>query len=113
LSGSYDEVQGPRHDGPDFGEETDSPDGSSKRSEDWEGESGEGRSTPASLIQPFADLPEMPGDISDAFDQLKLALLHHKTAGWKEFAQPDALKVLDALKSLVTAPADEDEPAPF
>ena len=64
------------------------------------------------LVHPFAELPTLPDDLADAFDQFKLSLLHHKTAGWKEISQSDALRVLDSLKAMILAPADQEE-APF
>lgn len=113
LSGSYDEVQGPRHEGPDFGDENSSDDYSS---------AGAGESfvsvpdagPQVDLVRPFADLPEMPNDLADAFEQFKLALLHHKTAGWNEISRDGAVQVLEALKALVLAPSSEEsEAAPF
>ena len=113
LSGSYDEVQGPRHEGPDFGDD------SSSESDAGDAMGEEFVSMPAAgsqvdLIRPFADLPELPSDLADAVDQLKLALLHHKTAGWTQISRDGALQVLDALKTLVMAPSSEDAAAePF
>jgi hypothetical protein len=109
IQGSYDEVPGPRHDGPDFGDE-DSPSHSRTGGEEY-GSSG----SPAEkveLIRPFADLPELPEDLAEAFDGLKLVLLRHKTDGWQSISCEATLAWLDALKSLATAPTSE-EAAPF
>jgi hypothetical protein len=56
-------------------------------------------------VQPFANLPSLPDDLSEAFESFKLAILRHKTAGWQEVARKDVLHALDALKALTTAPA--------
>lgn len=109
LRGSYDELPGPRHDGPDFGDE-DLP--SHSRIGDEGVESSELSRGSVELIQPFANLPALPEDLAEAFDGLKLALLRHKTEGWQSISCEAALAWLDALKSLATAPTSEDA-APF
>ena len=60
----------------------------------------------AEPVRPFAELPELPDDLADAFDAFKLAILRHKTADWDEIEQNDILKVLDSLKLLVEAPSE-------
>jgi hypothetical protein len=109
LRGSYDELPGPRHDGPDFGDEELS--GHPRMGEE-DPASAEAARASVALIQPFADLPELPEDLAEAFDGLKLALLRHKTDGWQSISCESALAWLDALKSLATAPTSEDA-APF
>ena len=59
------------------------------------------------LVQPFANLPSLPDDLSDAFDAFKLAILHHKSAGWQSVEVNAVLVTLEALKSLAVAPSDE------
>jgi hypothetical protein len=104
ITGEYDEVVGPRHDGPDFGDEpaahsgADFPSGSASATE------------PVELIRPFENLPELPDDLAEAFDTMKLAILRHKTAEWREISAGDVLRTLDALKALVVAPSAD---APF
>jgi hypothetical protein len=104
ITGEYADVTGPRHDGPDFGDEpTDAGRGRGAANEIEAGE-------PVALVRPFENLPDLPGDLSEAFDCFKLAILHHKTDGWERVSAGDVLYALDALKALVTAPSDE---APF
>jgi len=55
-------------------------------------------------VRPFADLAQLPPDLADAFERFKLALLHHKLAGWQEVSCDDALGALEALKQLALAP---------
>lgn len=57
--------------------------------------------------QPFAALPSLPADVSDAFEAFKLCILRHKLAGWSEISASDILAALDALKELALAPASE------
>jgi hypothetical protein len=105
ITGEYAEVTGPLPEGPDFGDEPSA--GSRDASARWE--IGEGQPA-AQAVRPFENLPELPDDLADAFDSLKLAILHHKQAGWQAISAADMLRTLDALKALVTAPSDA---APF
>jgi hypothetical protein len=57
--------------------------------------------------QPFAALPSLPADVSDAFEAFKLCILRHKLAGWGELSQSDVLAVLDALKELALGAPSE------
>lgn len=55
-------------------------------------------------VGPFAELPELPDDLSDAIEMLKLAVLRHKTGGWQQI-QPSAIKAyLAAIARLVDEP---------
>ena len=62
------------------------------------------------LVRPFENLPDLPDDLAEAFDSMKLAILHHKRDAWQAISTADVLRTLDALKALVTAPSDD---APF
>ena len=66
--------------------------------------------TPVELVRPFENLPELPDDLAEAFDGMKLAILRHKTDAWQQIPAADILRTLDALKALVLAPSDS---APF
>jgi hypothetical protein len=57
-------------------------------------------------VRPFENLPALPPDLADAFEAFKLAILHHKVAGWTEVACGEIVAVLDALKQLTLAPAE-------
>jgi hypothetical protein len=109
ITGEYSEVSGPRYDGPDFGDE---PGGASRNSSasdaDWLADAPS--VPPVELVRPFEDLPDLPDDLAEAFDAMKLAILRHKRDGWRDISAGDLLRTLDALKALVTAPSDE---APF
>jgi hypothetical protein len=111
ISGTYEEVQGPRLEGPDFGDDDDSgtSSGASRLSSTaLDGESGSGSTV--DLVRPFENLPELPDDLADAFENFKLALLHHKTDGWRQISLGNVLQTLDALKALAAAPSSETAP---
>jgi hypothetical protein len=57
-------------------------------------------------VRPFAELPSLPPDVSDAFEAYKLCILRHKLALWQEISQHDMVLSLDSLKQLALAPAD-------
>lgn len=59
--------------------------------------------------RPFADLPEFPEDVADAFEQFKLAILAHKLSGWQDVSRDDIVGALESLKQLAMAPADPAE----
>lgn len=61
----------------------------------------------AETRQPFATLPSLPADVSDAFEAFKLCILRHKLAGWSEISPADMVAALDALKELALAPSTE------
>jgi hypothetical protein len=105
ITGEYSEVSGPRHDGPDFGDEAVVGQASSLPDH----ELGRQDACPT-MIRPFEHLPDLPDDLAEAFDSFKLAILHHKRDAWQAIAAADVLRTLDALKALVTAPSDD---APF
>jgi len=109
VTGEYSEISGPRPEGPDFGDEPSgrSPSGDSAGS-DWL--DGMPSVPPRELVRPFENLPELPDDLAESFDSMKLAILHHKRDGWHAISAADVLHALDALKALVIAPSDE---APF
>jgi hypothetical protein len=57
------------------------------------------------FVQPFADLAELPDDVTEAFEAFKLAILRHKMDDWREVSRDDVLAALDALKELAKAPS--------
>ncbi|WP_425613806.1 hypothetical protein NA78x_003650 [Anatilimnocola sp. NA78] len=114
ISAKYEDVNanvsGPRHEGSDFGDEPSG--GSQNRSDfaDRDISGSESKPEPIDLVRPFANLPEMPDDLTDALEQFKLAILHHKTDGWKQVSLDDVIHSLEALKVLATAPSPENAP---
>ena len=79
----------------------------SEHAETYDDESDERQSEPApERRRPFAELPSLPADVTDAFEAFKLCILRHRMAGWEEISLDDMLATLDALKELATAPAE-------
>ena len=93
-------ASGPRPEGPDFGDEEEfasldgSPQPKGKLKEDDDDQ-------PQVSIQPFAGLPELPDDLSDAIESLKLAVLRHKTSGWEQTDVETIQQYLDAVGVLL------------
>jgi hypothetical protein len=106
ITGRYDEVRGPNlSEEPDFG---DADSGPSRPLREM--------TVPADYasaeapVRPFADLPPLPDDVADAFEQFKLIILRHKAERWSDIARDDLLACLDSLKQLALAPTSEDAP---
>jgi hypothetical protein len=53
---------------------------------------------------PFEGLPLLPADFNEAFEAFKLAIIHHRHAGWEEISCRQVLAVLDALRQFALAP---------
>jgi len=56
--------------------------------------------------RPFESLKELPDDLADAFEAMKLAILAHKLSNWEDVSRDDVLASLDALKALAVAPSE-------
>ena len=101
--------------GPDFGDEDDVPKGSKADAEHGNQSddpsdalnNADEQQDAASSVRPFANLAELPTDLSDAFESFKLAILRQKTDEWQEISRDDVLASLDALKELALAPSVE------
>jgi hypothetical protein len=59
-------------------------------------------------VRPFASLPELPDDLTEAFEQFKIAILAHRRNGWREISCDHVVAALDALTKLALAPLDTD-----
>ena len=59
---------------------------------------------PVALFDAYSAIP---GDLADAFEQLKLTLMRHRAEGWTEASLSDALTVIDHLRSMARRPWDE------
>ncbi len=54
--------------------------------------------------RPFEGLPNLPPDLEDAFESLKLAILSHRMTGWDEVPQESVLRWLEAMRCFALAP---------
>ncbi|MFG0253602.1 MAG: hypothetical protein ACF787_00670 [Rhodopirellula sp. JB053] len=52
-------------------------------------------------MQPFAGLPELPDDLADVIESLKLSILRHKSAGFEDVEADVIRRYLDAVKMLI------------
>jgi hypothetical protein len=93
----------------DFGEEpSERPSGAAQAGVPFDAaQHDEAVDSPEPPVRPFENLPELPDDLADAFESFKLAILHHKLAGWQEISRDDVLSSLDALKQLALTPTEE------
>lgn len=55
------------------------------------------------LLATLKDFSGLPDDLAESLESLKVAILNHKLAGWKDCSPPKLLKKIDALKSLVSS----------
>jgi hypothetical protein len=107
ITPAYDQaLSGPLHEGPDFGEENvlSSPTPVAAHEVDSP-PTGE----PVTLVSPFRNVENLPGDLGQALEAFKLAILRHKAVGWQETSCESVLASLEALKQLVLAPSDDQE----
>ena len=94
-----DYVEGPVHEGPDWGD--DEKNGkSSSASEFNDDEIESGISSPKSTARSFESFKDLPEDLMDAASAFKLAIIEHKSNDWEEVSQSDVTDLLDSLKQL-------------
>jgi len=58
-------------------------------------------------VRPFAHLRPLDGEIGEAFEAFKLAILRQKISGWRDVSRDDVLANLDALRALALAPSND------
>ena len=61
-----------------------------------------GRST-GELLDNLKNLSELPEDLGESLETLKVAILNHKLGGWKDISAQKLLGWLDSLKALVVS----------
>jgi hypothetical protein len=93
---SKDIAEGPRYDGPDFGDESEISGAVATADEDIGDDASDGPNEP--LVSPFASLPTLPVDVADALEQFKLAIIRHRTSGWEEVSRDDLVQTIEALR---------------
>jgi len=78
-----------------------------KRSADDEHESGSSSpdlgefSSPAEACAQMKQIKDLPEDLKEAFEQLKIVILSHKVSGWREVDPQRILTFLNAMKVVV------------
>jgi hypothetical protein len=102
--GDVDYIEGPVHEGPDFGDE-DSPSKSKKSGEKDSDEEDESEAAAPHQIRPFESFKDLPDDVTEACNAFKVAIIKHKADDWEEIKQQDMVDLLDALKQLASISA--------
>jgi hypothetical protein len=99
----------PSYEGPDFGDTDDhaSADSTAASTDDGAHIYSEDEQ-PAPFVRPFENMPDLPEDVSEAFEAFKLCIIRHRTEEWREIAREDMLSALESLKELALAPAASD-----
>ena len=98
-----DYIEGPVHEGPDWGDEEDKPSSKSSREQGGQDDQGSGEQ-PASkphAVRPFESFSDLPDDVEQAANSFKVAIISHKAQEWEEISKEDVIGLLDALKQLV------------
>ena len=95
--------EGPRPDGPDFGDEDSGSSPKGNSSDDAEEMVSAISEAAGPKIRPFESFTDLPDDITDAINSFKIAIIKHKADEWQDISIEDLHAVLDALKSLATA----------
>jgi len=92
--------------GPDFGDESATYDEAAGEGVPFDVDAatypGEPSAPPA---RPFENLPELPPDLAEAFENFKLAILRHKVSNWIDVPRDAVLDTLEALRQFACAPS--------
>ncbi len=96
-----DYMEGPVHEGPDWGD-GERPEGSSSSSTATldEESSSESAVEPPHEVRPFESFTDLPDDVMEAASDFKVAIIKHKAEEWEEISRNDMIALLDALKRL-------------
>ncbi len=106
--GDSDYIEGPVHEGPDFGDEGD-PSGKSSAGKDGdEADADSSEDAPAKphQIRPFESFKDLPEDVMEAANEFKVVIIKHKLAQWEEIEKDEMLALLEALKQLASIAAE-------
>ncbi|MDR0706096.1 MAG: hypothetical protein LBF88_14075 [Planctomycetaceae bacterium] len=75
----------------------------SKKSKNKNGDDSCNVSTGEILATTLKDFSDLPSDLAESFEMLKVAILNHKLAGWKNVAPSKLIRVLETFKSLINS----------
>ncbi len=93
---SKDIAEGPRYEGPDFGDESEISGAVATADDSLDDEITD--AAPEPMVSPFASLPQLPVDVADALEQFKLAIIRHRASNWEEFSRDNLLLTIEALR---------------
>ena len=100
-SNDRDYIEGPVHEGPDWGDDDKSAESKSNPTDSEASEDPASSSKPHA-IRPFESFTDLPDDVMEIANSFKVAIIRHKSDQWKEISQEDMTGLLDALKQLAT-----------
>ena len=100
--GDSDYIEGPVHEGPDFGDEGEPSGKSADGKKDGDDEEEESAKPEPHQIRPFESFTDLPDDVLEAANAFKVVIIKHKLTQWEEIAKDEVLGLLDALKQLAT-----------
>jgi len=103
--GDSDYIEGPVHEGPDFGDEGE-PNGKSSNRKDGDDDDAEEKPSKPHQIRPFESFKDLPDDVMEAANEFKVVIIKHKLSEWEEIEKDEMLGLLDALKQLTTIAAE-------
>lgn len=63
--------------------------------------------TSGEALARLGSFEDLPGDLREAFEQMKLAILNHKLSGWRDIEQQRVFSLLTAMRTVVFAKEDE------
>jgi hypothetical protein len=96
-------ASGPTFEGPDFGDEEELTSAEAPGAKSKSKQGNDVGDEEPTMVQPFVGLPDLPDDLSDAIEMLKLAVLRHKSDGWRDVDVETVQKYLDAVGVMLRA----------
>ena len=93
-----DYVEGPVHEGPDWGDDDEA--GGKSKSKEMGLDDEKSADPKPHAIRPFESFKDLPSDVEELANGFKVAIIRHKADEWDEISQDDMLGLLDALKQL-------------
>ena len=96
-----DYIEGPVHEGPDWGDE-DQPSTSSSKTAELDVEEEPESPAKPHAIRPFESFQDLPEDVLEVANAFKVVIIRHKAEEWSEISQEDMVDLLEALKQLAT-----------
>ena len=94
----FEDSSGPVFDGPDFGDDGEEAAASDRSSTNSQFEIDGLSTAMAGGTNPFLELGDLPADVADAMEQLKLCIIRHRASNWSDMSQTKMLQILDALR---------------
>jgi hypothetical protein len=94
----FEDASGPVFEGPDFGEDSDEAAASDRSSTNSQFEIDGLSTATAGGTNPFLELGDLPADVADAMEQIKLCIIRHRASNWSDISQTKMFQILDALR---------------